>query len=64
MMLIETNIFDKAYCHNRLGYKVVCSLETTTEAGGVQGGVGLVVQERPNGWSVELTRFHGLNVVI
>ena len=31
--------------------------------GGAQGGVDLVVRERPEGWSVELTRFHGKNIV-
>ena len=36
----------------------------TTEAGGAQGGVGLVVWERQKRWSVESTRFHGTTVVI
>ena len=35
----------------------------TTAAGGVQGVLGLVIQEIPTGWSVESTRFHGSNVV-
>ena len=28
-----------------------------------KGGVGLVVRKRQEGWSVELTRFHGPNMV-
>ena len=35
-----------------------------TTPGGSQGGVGLVVRESPEGWSVESTCFHGPNVVI
>ena len=31
--------------------------------GGVQGGVELVVQYQPKGWSVELTRFQSPNMV-
>ena len=34
-----------------------------TAAEGSQGGVVLVVSDRPEVWSVELMRFHGLNVV-
>ena len=30
----------------------------------VQGGVCLVVQDQPQGWSVEMMRFHGSSVVI
>ena len=35
----------------------------TTTAGGEQGGGCLVVRDRPQGWSVELMRFHDPNVV-
>ena len=63
MLMTETNITDQAYCRNRLGYSVVCLPEITTTAGGVQGGVVLVVRDRPHGWSVELTSFHGPNLV-
>ena len=32
-------------------------------AGGAQGGVGLVIWDRPNVWSIKLTRFHGPKMV-
>ena len=35
-----------------------------TAAGGAQGGVCLVVWEKPRGWSLEYIRFHGPNLVI
>ena len=35
----------------------------STSNGGTQGGVGMVVQKRPKGWSVESTRFHITKVV-
>ena len=63
MILTEINIPDEAYCHNGIGYNVVCLPAATTASGGEQGGVGIVVQERPKGWSVESTRFHGSNMV-
>ena len=34
------------------------------ESGGAQGGVGLIVWERPQGWSIESMRFHGMKMVI
>ena len=34
------------------------------EASDAQRRVGLVVREQPQGWSIELTRFHRTNVVI
>ena len=42
-MLTETKIYNKAYCHNRLSYDVVCFPAATTDARGAQGGVGMVV---------------------
>ena len=36
----------------------------TMEAGVTQGGVGVVVCDRPHGWSLESTRFCAPNVVI
>ena len=63
MLLTETNTPDEDYCHNRPVYRIVCSQAVGTVAGGVQGGVGLVMRERPEGWSIESTRFHGTNVV-
>ena len=63
MVLTETNFTGQYYCHNRLGYNMVCSLAITTNSGGVQGGVGLVFQDQTKGWSVESTCFHKKNVV-
>ena len=64
MIMIETKIANQYYCHNRLGYDVVCSLSITTAADGAQGGVGLVVWDQPQGWSIESTRFRGPKLVI
>ena len=64
MVLTETKITDHYYFHNRLGYNVVCFPAITTTTGGVQEGVGLVVQDRPQGWSIESTPFHRPKVVI
>ena len=47
-----------------LGYNVLCLSEIMKEAGRAQGGLVLVVQDQPKGWSVDLTRFDGTNVVI
>ena len=44
-------------------YNVVCLPMSTTAVDGAQGGVCLVVRDQPQGWSVELTRFHGMNVL-
>ena len=63
MILMATKFNRQAYLHNRLGYNMVCSPEITTESGGAQGGVGLVIWDQSKGWSVESTRFHGTNVV-
>ena len=43
MILTETKISNKAYYHNRLSYNVVCSMEATTAARGVNQGLGLVI---------------------
>ena len=52
MLLNDTKITSEVYCHNRLGYDVVCFMEVTMYTGGAQGGLGLVVIERPQGWCV------------
>ena len=49
MMLRETNIWDEAYCRNRLLYAVVRSQEVGTAAGVSEVGVGMVIRERPDG---------------
>ena len=59
----KTNITDKAYCCNRMGYDVVCLLMITTAASTAQGGVFLVIRKQPQGYSVESTCFHVPNVV-
>ena len=43
MMLTETKISDKVYCHNRLGYDMVCLPAAATDARVIQGGLRLVV---------------------
>ena len=64
MVLTETKATDQSYCHKKLGCDVVCSLAITKDAGGVQGGSGLIMQDQPKGWSIELTPFHRMSVVI
>ena len=64
MLMTEMKIPDETYFQNHLGYNNMCSQVAGTEAGGAQGGVGLVVRERPEGWSVESMHFHGTNMVI
>ena len=63
MPLVDIKISREAYFRNRLVYDVVCLSTVTRATGGAQGGVDLFVLERPQGWSVELTHFHGSNVV-
>ena len=63
MLMIDIKITSKAYCHNRLGYDVVCSPGVTTDTSGAQGVVGLVIREQPQGWSVDSMRFYVPNVV-
>ena len=46
-----------------LEFKVVCSPYIATTTGGAQRGVILVIRDRPQGWSMELKRFHGTDVV-
>ena len=64
MILMETKFTNHAYFHNRLGYNVLCLPVITTEAGGAQGGVVLVVRDDSKGWSVQVMLFHGPNMVI
>ena len=59
MILAEIKITGQAYLRNRLGYGVVCLPSTMMAYGGVQGGVGLVIRDQTQGWSIELTRFTG-----
>ena len=63
MLLTETKILDKLYLHNLLRYDDVWSQVVGTADIVAKGGVGLVVRKRQEGWSVELTRFHGPNMV-
>ena len=63
MVLMYTKINDQDYYRNRLRCNVVCSPEITTTSGGAQGVVLLVVKDRPQIFSVELTRFHKINMV-
>ena len=41
MLLTDTNILNKTYYHNHLGYNVVCSQAVVTATGGEKWGVGL-----------------------
>ena len=61
---MEKKIPDVVYFKTQLWYDVVFSRVATTVAGGSQGGVGLVLWERPEGWGIYSTCFHGPNVVI
>ena len=47
IILTETKITDWEYCHSRLGYNTAYLSAITADAGREQGGVGLVVQDRP-----------------
>ena len=58
MIMKKNKITDYASCNRRLGYDVVCPSMSTREVGGDRGGVCLT------GRSIELTRFHGTNMVI
>ena len=43
LMITETKISDEAYCHNWIGYDMVCLPAASTEAGGTGGsGPGLL----------------------
>ena len=64
MVLTETKITDHYYFHNRLGYNVVCLPAIMMDARGEKGGVDMVVQERPKGWSIESKRLHRPKLVI
>ena len=63
MILTDTKITNRAYCQSRMEHDVVCLLMSMTVADGMQGGVCLVVQDQPQGWSIDVARFHGTNVV-
>ena len=63
MILTETNITDQYYWCSSLGYDVVCLQMRKTEAEVAQGEVRLVIQDQTQGWSIEATNFHELNLV-
>ena len=63
MILTETKITNQSSYHISMGYKLVCPPMITMEAGGAQWGVCLVIRDQPQGWSVELTRFHRTNLM-
>ena len=58
MILMETKIADQAYFQNRMVYDVVCSKAITTTDGDTQEGVGTIIWNQPQGWSIESTLFH------
>ena len=63
MVLTETKVQSEDYLHNCLGCDVACSMAHPSSARGSQGGVGMVTRERPVGWDINSTRYHGPNVV-
>ena len=63
VVLTDTKVTDKVYCHKSMGCDVVFSPYTTIESDIFQGGVGLVFRDRSKGWSIKSTLFHGPNVV-
>ena len=63
IILTDTNITGQAYCCNCIGYDVVCLKETTMADRDTQGGVGMSIRDRHQGWSIELARFHMTNGV-
>ena len=54
----------EACSDNQRVYGVMWTAACPSSAGGAQGGKGLGLQDRPNGWGIEYTRFHRMNVVI
>ena len=62
MLLTKTKV--QSDSHNRTGYNLTCLAARPSSAGGAPGGVGIVTRERPVGWEIESTRYHGLNIVL
>ena len=64
MLLTETKIHDSVYFPKLLGYDVYCSMvtATATEVRREKGRAGITSRERPEGWLIGLTRFHGTNM--
>ena len=63
MLLTNTKIYMTVYFQNWLRYKVTFLTVQLSRDGGFQGRVGIVMCERPVGWEIESTCYHGLNVV-
>ena len=63
MILMDTKIIYQAYCQNRMVYDAVRLKEITTADGEAKGEVVMISRNRPQVWSIELTRFHGPNMV-
>ena len=63
MLLTETKISTTEYFRNWLGYKVNCLKARPTSTRGYQGGVILMTRDRPVGWGIKCTRYHGPNMV-
>ena len=49
------NITDAVYCKNHLGYNVTSLRDAPTAAGGLQGGMVLVMRDRPEVWDFDST---------
>ena len=63
MILTETKITDQAHFRNMMGYDVILSKVITTADGNTQGGVGIIIREKPQVWNIDYTHFHGPNTV-
>ena len=62
MLITKTKIQLEAYSHDRLSYNMICLAARPSSYGGAQGDIGLMKRERPVGWGIESTRYHGPNV--
>ena len=62
--MIEIRITEQAYFHSCLVFYVVCLPMRMTAEDDAQGGVFMIFWDQPQGWSIEATRFHDINVVI
>ena len=63
MLLTNTKIYMTVYFQNWLRYKVTFLTVQLSSDGGFQGGVKIVMSERPVGWEIESTYYHRSKVV-
>ena len=58
MILMENMITYKSYCQHNMGYDVVWLEAHTTADDDAQGIAGMIVRNRPHGWSTKKMSFH------